>query len=86
MGDVLKKLNRGDEIRIEESPLSSKDYIHISDVVELIEKIALSGRHTVYNVASGRNTKHSEIAEMIQKTLDIETIFKKNARKRVFQK
>jgi nucleoside-diphosphate-sugar epimerase len=41
---------------------SSKDYISMEDVVMLIEKICLSGQHRLYNIASGKNVTHSQIA------------------------
>lgn len=37
---------------------SEKDYVSIEDVVGLLPRIAESGRHRVYNVASGSNVSH----------------------------
>jgi hypothetical protein len=45
-----------------EAPLSSKDYILVDDAVRLLEAISLRGRHRTYNVASGHNVNHQEIA------------------------
>lgn len=39
---------------------STKDYIHINDVVEGILLIALKGCFSVYNLASGKNITHRE--------------------------
>lgn len=39
---------------------SSKDYIHIDDVVELLPRIATQGRARMYNVASGIQTTHAQ--------------------------
>jgi len=39
---------------------SSKDYIHIDDVVELLPRIATEGRERLYNVASGIQTTHEQ--------------------------
>jgi nucleoside-diphosphate-sugar epimerase len=39
---------------------SSKDYIHIDDVVELLPRIAAQGRERLYNVASGMQTAHAQ--------------------------
>lgn len=44
---------------------SEKDYIAVEDVVRAIERIALYGRHRLYNVASGRNITHRAIAERL---------------------
>lgn len=39
---------------------SSKDYIHIDDVVELLMRIAARGQERLYNVASGVQTTHEQ--------------------------
>jgi nucleoside-diphosphate-sugar epimerase len=39
---------------------SSKDYIHIDDVAELLPRIAAGGRERLYNVASGVQTTHAQ--------------------------
>jgi nucleoside-diphosphate-sugar epimerase len=44
---------------------SEKDYIDVNDVVRAIERIALDGRHRLYNVASGRNVSHRALAERL---------------------
>ena len=44
---------------------SEKDYIDVNDVVRAIERIALRGRHRLYNVASGRNITHRALAERL---------------------
>ena len=44
---------------------SQKDYIAIEDVVRAIERIALAGRHRLYNVAAGRNVAHRELVERL---------------------
>jgi nucleoside-diphosphate-sugar epimerase len=44
---------------------SAKDYVSVDDVVRLLPQIALSGRHRVYNVASGVNTPHSVLVERL---------------------
>jgi nucleoside-diphosphate-sugar epimerase len=44
---------------------SEKDYVDVRDVVRAIERIALHGRHRIYNVASGRNVTHRALAERL---------------------
>jgi len=46
---------------------SEKDYVHIDDVVHLLTKISLTGRHRLYNVASGVNTTNKALMEVIQR-------------------
>jgi nucleoside-diphosphate-sugar epimerase len=45
-------------ILLKSLPESAKDYIGIPDVAALLPKIALSGRHRIYNLASGIQTRH----------------------------
>ena len=44
---------------------SAKDYISIYDVVDLLTQISLKGQKKIYNIASGRQTTHEEIYQMI---------------------
>ena len=46
-------------------PDSSKDYIALDDVLRLVELISERGRETIYNVASGEQTSHREVTELI---------------------
>lgn len=48
-------------VRLELHPDSAKDYVAIADVIEMLEQIAISGRHSLYNLASGRNVGNGEI-------------------------
>jgi nucleoside-diphosphate-sugar epimerase len=44
---------------------SEKDYLGVDQTVELLARIALTGRHRIYNVASGRNISHRAIVERL---------------------
>ncbi len=54
---------------------SAKDYVRLDRVVSVLPQIALHGRHRLYNVASGRNVTHAEIAAVLRKTLGWTTVF-----------
>ena len=86
LGSILEKLSHSEDIKIGESAISSKDYIAISEVVYLIEKIVLSGEHNLYNIASGHNTQHKEITEIIETSLNIKITFINNSTDRIFSK
>jgi len=45
---------------------STKDYVHVDDVVRLLAAIARSGRHRIYNVASGENVSNDALVERIR--------------------
>lgn len=49
-------------IRLESAPSSSKDYVWIGDVTRALYRVAVSGRHRLYNVGAGRNISHGDIA------------------------
>ena len=84
LGDIIGTLASGGDVTIQESPTSSKDYITIAEVVQLIEKIVLNGKHNIYNVASGLNTSHLAISRIIEAVLDVEIEFIENAQERIF--
>lgn len=48
-----------------EAPESAKDYIAVDEVCRLLEAIALHGSARLYNVASGRNTSHRQLASLL---------------------
>lgn len=64
---VLRDGRRTGRVTIGLSPESAKDYVDVDDVVRWIARIAVSGKHTVYNLASGRNTSNREIADALQR-------------------
>jgi len=53
------------EIVLGTAPESEKDYLGVSTAADLLIKIAGGGRDRIYNVASGFNIKHSEIADIL---------------------
>lgn len=44
---------------------SEKDYISIRDVVHLLPKIAQYGKNEIYNLASGKNVSHAQLAQAL---------------------
>ena len=61
LGELLRKAGRG-EIELLSHPDSAKDYLPVEAAVDIIVRLAAGSRHRVYNVASGRNVKHGDIA------------------------
>ncbi|PVB62261.1 SDR family oxidoreductase [Labrenzia sp. 011] len=62
LGSLLRDLATKGHAEFLESAESSKDYVAMTDVATLAERIARSGRQRIYNVASGRATRHGDIA------------------------
>ncbi len=62
LGQVLREGHATGDAVFLDSPTSSKDYVSVSAVVRLLPMIAATGRKRIYNVASGGNTSHADIA------------------------
>jgi len=65
VSELIRSACDNGRIELRSSLDSSKDYIRLEDVVDLLPKIVLSGQHSCYNVASGRNISHRELLEPI---------------------
>ena len=57
------------------APGSAKDYISIDDVVNGLIQIATRGRESIYNLASGVNVSHRELAEKLRALTSCEIEF-----------
>ncbi len=64
---VLSEAAKTGKVNFQTSPESSKDFISITDVVNLVPKIAVNGSHSIYNLASGKNTSNKTIANILSK-------------------
>ena len=84
LGSLIDDVRRHKDLIINESPDSSKDYISIEDVIDILVRIAISGKDRLYNVASGEVVRHSHIAKIIDNATQLSVSFKKGASKRVF--
>ncbi len=54
---------------------SEKDFVSVADVVAILPRLAVGGRERLYNLASGRNTRFSDIADALKRltgcTIDV---------------
>lgn len=75
---VLRDAARSKSVLFRSSPCSSKDFVSIFDVVSWIEKIALSGKGSIYNLASGCNVSNRDI-EMILSSNNVVVNYQENA-------
>ena len=65
LGSLLADSTKSNSVRILQHPLTCKDYVYISDVAELLFLITSSGKHRIYNLASGINISHENISELL---------------------
>ena len=52
-------------ITLKTDPLSTKDYVLVSDVCDVLIKIAFQGRQSIYNVASGVDLTHKLLLDRL---------------------
>ncbi len=71
-------------ITIRTSPDSSKDYISVEDVTDLLIAIAVSGRQQLYNVASGRPVSNAELADALHTATNALVDFAADAPRQTF--
>lgn len=84
LASVLHEMTRGQPVVLGETPDSSKDYVSVSDVNMLLERIALGGAQRIYNVASGRQTQHAMVMEVLRQKTVAEIQYAPSATRRVF--
>jgi len=65
LSSIIREAIFTKNITLETAADSEKDYISINDAVDGLIKIAVSGRHDVYNVASGTNVSHGQLVKNI---------------------
>lgn len=53
------------EVRFTAHRKSTKDYVVMDDVLEMMPKIAVHGKSSIYNLASGQNVSTDEIADLL---------------------
>lgn len=84
LGSILTELAATGSATIGEAPSSAKDYVAVEDVVDLIERIAVDGRYRLYNVASGRQVTHGELADFLVRSTGGDVRFASDAPARSF--
>lgn len=66
VGALLAEARRQGMVTIQQPADSAKDYVALADVVRLLPQIAGQGQQRLYNLGSGRNTSHAEVATWLQ--------------------
>jgi len=81
---VIKRINESGSVKFFTTPESSKDYISIDNLCDLLVSIAGKGKTGIYNLASGENISNTEIIEMLGQYYSFKYEFDENARKIIF--
>ena len=62
VGALLEDGRQNGAVTIQQPAETQKDYVALEDVVRLLPLIAEHGAERLYNLGSGRNTSHSQVA------------------------
>ncbi|OQP50815.1 hypothetical protein A4H97_03040 [Niastella yeongjuensis] len=81
---IIKDAVAENKVTLRTTPDSSKDYISIHDVVQLLIKISLHGRNSIYNVASGNNTSNLDVLNVLKQETGCDIDFSPSAEKITF--
>lgn len=63
---LLQDVAGAEEVKVDSSPHLARDYVQLSDVLELLILIATQGKQVTYNVASGENISNAAIFKKIE--------------------
>lgn len=67
LSSIIFKIKSEGSVQFQQSLSSSKDFIFIDDVVNMILKIVFTGKQYIYNLASGKNTTNETLVLELQK-------------------
>lgn len=63
---LIRAALRDRRIRLQSAPASSNDYVWIDDVTRALYRIAVGGKHRLYNVGAGRNISHGDMCGVLR--------------------
>jgi nucleoside-diphosphate-sugar epimerase len=67
LGELIAEAEETGSAIIRQSPSISKDYVSLCDVVRLLPQIAEHGKERLYNLGSGVNSSHSDVAAWLER-------------------
>lgn len=67
VGALLAEGAQGGLVTIQQPASTEKDYVALQDVARLLPLIAERGSERIYNLGSGRNTSHSQVADWLRR-------------------
>jgi nucleoside-diphosphate-sugar epimerase len=62
LSSVIRSAVTTGVVTLDSAADSAKDYVRLDDVVFALSRIAIAGRGRIYNVCSGTNLSHAELA------------------------
>ena len=67
VGALLAEARASGVVTIQQPADTAKNYVALADVVRLLPLIAVRGQQRLYNLGSGRNTSHAEVAVWLKR-------------------
>ena len=67
VGALLEEARAGEVVTIQQPEYTAKNYVALADVVRLLPLIAEQGQQRLYNLGSGGNTTHAEVAAWLER-------------------
>lgn len=80
LDQVLHEAFATGEVVFHTAPKSSKDFIHIEDVVSGLLHIASKGQQSIYNLAAGSNISNQQIGDLLSTRFGIRVRYAPEAR------
>lgn len=77
--DLIRSACDKKKVNLRTSLDSSKDYVLLKDVVDILPKIAISGSYSCYNHGSGLNLTHGDLLRPILEVTEAELIIQQGA-------
>lgn len=79
LSSILRSAVETGSVTLESAATSSKDYVHLDDVVALLPRVALHGSSRLYNLCSGTNVSHAEMVACLQQITGCTVRYAENA-------
>ncbi len=84
LASVMRAAVATGSVTLHATATSAKDYVSLDDVVEILPRIAVEGRASIYNVCSGTNISNAQLAERLSAIVPCRVDYAPGAEDRVF--
>ncbi|MGY5151483.1 MAG: NAD-dependent epimerase/dehydratase family protein [Candidatus Nitrosopumilus sp. bin_6a] len=81
---IIQESLKSKKVTLQTDLESEKDYVYIDDVLDILPKISLKGKDSIYNIASGKNITNEQIVKELQRITGCKVEVAKNATKYSF--
>jgi nucleoside-diphosphate-sugar epimerase len=79
LSTIIREAVSKTKVTVHTAPESEKDYVSIRDVVDGLIQIAVEGKESIYNLASGMNVSNQQLTGKISELTDCQIVFEPEA-------